>query len=159
MCDPVPTDMIEMEVITSVSFDDVSAITAAKGLWLFNRNVVLSDVDCKSGRCGFFNSTAESKLELAYFSNAFDRFESFTARLFFKRSVGASGLKSLLDNSACDVPYSVLAESAPGNLNGGFGNSSGAASSFGGVVGIPIVSSLIPYSSMCNDFRNEGHSY
>ena len=91
--------MIEMEEITSISFDDESAITASKGLWLFNRNVVQSDEGCMSGRCGFFNSTAESKLELPYFSNAFDRFETFTARLFYKRSPAASGYGNVMSNN------------------------------------------------------------
>ena len=130
--------MVEMEEITSVSFDDVSAITAAKGLWLFNQNVVLSDVDCMFGRCGFFNSTAESKLELAYFSNALDRFETFTARLFYKRSTGVSGLKSLISNADCDDEGSVIASSGPDALNGHLTNTTDASVDYDIAVRISI---------------------
>ena len=92
-------------------FEDVKTITASQGLWLFNQNVELTTDGCMSGQCGFFNSTAESKLELAYFSNAMDRFEQFSVRLFFKRSVGVSGERSLIDNSECSLDGSVVAES------------------------------------------------
>ena len=142
-------DMVEMEEITSVSFDDVSSITAAKGLWLFNQNVVLSDVDCKSGRCGFFNSTAESKLEIAYFSNAFDRFETFTARLFFKRSIGVSGLKALITNADCDDAGSVVASSGSNTLNGHLTNTTGASVGYHFPVRIPIDYCLKFGSDMC----------
>ena len=141
--------MIEMEEITSVSFDDVSAITAAKGLWLFNQNVVLSDVDCKSGRCGFFNSTAESKLELAYFSNALDRFETFTARLFFKRSIGVSGLKALITNADCDDAGSVVASSGSNTLNGHLTNTTGVSVAYHFPVRISIDYCLKFGSDMC----------
>ena len=139
LCAICHVDMVEMEEITSVTFDDVSAITAAKGLWLFNQNVVLSDVDCKSGRCGFFNSTAESKLEIAYFSNAFDRFETFTVRLFYKRSTGVSGVKALISNADCDDAGSVVALTAADSLNGHLTNTTDASVNFDIAVRIPIV--------------------
>jgi len=90
-------------------FDEESSITASKGLWLFNQNVELTSDGCLTDKCGFFNSTAESKLELAYFSNAMDRFEQFSVRLFFKRSAGVSGELSLVDNSECTIDRSVVA--------------------------------------------------
>ena len=113
-------------------FEDDETITASKGLWLYNRNVELSTDGCKSGKCGFFNSTAESKLELAYFSNALDRFEQFSVRLFFKRSVGVSGERSLVDNSECSLDGSVVAQSEQSVAMGYFENLNGtkAESSF-----------------------------
>ena len=90
-------------------FDD--DISASKDIWLFNQNVQLSSDDCMDGKGGFFNSSAQSKLELAYFSNAFERFESFSVRLFFKRSAGVSGVRSVLDNSECSIDGSVVAQS------------------------------------------------
>ena len=121
-------DESEMEEITSVMFN--GAISASKGLWLFNQNVQLSSDDCMDGECGFFNSSAQSKLELAYFSNAFDRFESFSVRLFFKRSAGVSGVRSLLDNSECSIDGSVVAQSDASAAVGYFANSTGSQASF-----------------------------
>ena len=116
-----------MEEITSVMFDEQSSITASKGLWLFNQNVELTSDGCMSGKCGFFNSTAESKLELAYFSNALDRFEKFSVRLFFKRSAGVSGVRSLVDNSECNRDGSVVARSDANGVGGYFANSTAKA--------------------------------
>ena len=121
-------DESEMEEITSVMFN--GAVSASKGLWLFNQNVQLSSDDCMDGECGFFNSSAQSKLELAYFSNAFDRFESFSVRLFFKRSAGVSGVRSLLDNSECSIDGSVVAQSDASAAVGYFANSTGSQASF-----------------------------
>ena len=104
-------DFPEMVEITSVMFEDEETITASKGLWLFNQNVELTTDGCLTTKCGFFNSTAESKLELAYFSNAMDQFEQFSVRLFFKRSAGVSGERSLVDNSECTIDGSVVARS------------------------------------------------
>ena len=115
--------MVEMEEITSISFDDESAIKASKGLWLFNRNVVQTDEGCMSGRCGFFSSSSESKLELAYFSNSLDRFGKFTARLFYKRSSAASGSGALMTNADCDIAGSIGAVSMDGSAMGYLTNS------------------------------------
>ena len=117
-----------MDEITSVMFDEESSITASKGLWLFNQNIELTSDGCMSGKCGFFNSTAESKLELAYFSNAMDRFEKFSVRLFFKRSAGVSGVRSLVDNSECNRrDGSVVARSGVNGVGGYFANSTAKA--------------------------------
>ena len=118
-------DFPEMEVITSVMFEDEETITASKGLWLFSQNVELTSDDCMFGKCGFFNSTAESKLELAYFSNAMDRFEQFSVRLFFKRSAGVSGEMSLVDNSECSLDGSVVGQSGATDVSGYFANENG----------------------------------
>ena len=135
--------MIEMEEITSISFDDESAITASKGLWLFNRNVVQSDEGCMSGRCGFFNSTADSKLELAYFSNAFDRFETFTVRFFYKRSFATpEGDMVLLNNYDCDLPGSIAAVSGHGYALASIANSTDYTAVFNPTVRIPLVSCI-----------------
>ena len=134
--------MIEMEEITSISFDDESAITASKGLWLFNRNVVQSDEGCMSGRCGFFNSTANSKLELAYFSNAFDRFETFTVRFFYKRSVATPEGMVLLTNYDCDIDGSIAAVSGNGNAVATIANSTDYSAFFYPTVRIPLVSCI-----------------
>ncbi|KAI0239525.1 hypothetical protein LSAT2_009749 [Lamellibrachia satsuma] len=109
--------------ITCVTFDD--GIKASEGLWLYNENVVVSDDSCKSDKCGFFNSSAQSKLELAYFSNSFDRFETFSVSFFFKRAVGASGDQSLLDNSECSDDGSMFARSASGKVLGSATNMAG----------------------------------
>ena len=111
-------------------FEDEKTITASKGLWLFNQNVELTSDGCMSGKCGFFNSTAKSKLELAYFSNALDRFEQFSVRLFFKRSAGVSGERSLVDNSECSLDGSVVAESDESVTMGYFENENGTKGEF-----------------------------
>ena len=103
-------------------FEDGETITASQGLWLFSQNVELTSDGCMSGQCGFFNSTAESKLELAYFSNAMDRFEQFSVRLFFKRSAGFSGERSLVNNSECTIDGSVVARSVANSASGYFEN-------------------------------------
>ena len=123
-------DVTEMVEIASVMFEDEKTITASKGLWLFNQNVELTSDGCKSGKCGFFNSTAKSKLELAYFSNALDRFEQFSVRLFFKRSAGVSGERSLVDNSECSLDGSVVAESDESVTMGYFENENGTKGEF-----------------------------
>ena len=114
--------------ITCVTFDE--GIKASQGLWLYNANVEEADVDCKSGKCGFFNSTLQSKLELAYFSNAFDRFESFSLSFFFKRSAGEAGSRSLVDNAECDNEGSVFARSVAGGVQGSATNSSGVSATY-----------------------------
>ena len=110
-----------MEVITSVMFEDEETITASKGLWLFNQNVELTSDGCKSGKCGFFNSSVKAKLELAYFSNAFDNFDSFSVRLFFKKTQGAGLIYSLVDNAWCSGG-SVVAKYVSGTVFGYFAN-------------------------------------
>ncbi|KAK2174209.1 hypothetical protein NP493_818g02007 [Ridgeia piscesae] len=124
---PYVTEMVE---IASVMFEDEKTITASKGLWLFNQNVELTSDGCMSGKCGFFNSTAESKLELAYFSNALDRFEQFSVRLFFKRSAGVSGERSLVDNSDCTIDGSVVGKSSASDALGYFANENGTKVDF-----------------------------
>ncbi|KAI0239524.1 hypothetical protein LSAT2_009748 [Lamellibrachia satsuma] len=109
--------------ITCVTFDD--GIKASQGLWLYNENVVVSDNACMSGTCGFFNSSAQSKLEIAYFSNAFDNFETFSVSFFFKRTAGASGEQSLLDNSECSDDGSMFVRSVSGTVLGSATNSTG----------------------------------
>ena len=111
-------------------FEDEETITASKGLWLFSQNVELTSDGCMSGQCGFFNSTAESKLELAYFSNAMDRFEKFSVRLFFKRSAGVSDEMSLVDNSECTIDGSVVGRSGANFALGYFANSTGNKAEF-----------------------------
>ena len=111
-----------------MTFDD--GVKASQGLWLYNENVEEYDVDCKSGNCGFFNSTLQSKLELAYFSNAFDRFESFSLSFFFKRSAGEAGSRSLVDNSECGDEGSVFARSVAGGVQGSATNSSGVSATY-----------------------------
>ena len=123
-------DFPEMEEITSVMFEDEETITASKGLWLFSQNVELTSDGCMDRKCGFFNSTAESKLELAYFSNAMDRFEQFSVRLFFKRSAGVSGEMSLVDNSECSLDGSVVGKSTASNALGYFANENGTNADF-----------------------------
>ena len=132
--------MVEMEEITSISFDDESAITASNGIWLFNRNVVQADEGCMSGRCGFFSSTSESKLELAYFSNAFDQYKTFTARLFYKRSSAASGSGALMTNADCDIAGSIGAVSLDGSAMGYLTNSNVYSAVLAPAVRIPPVS-------------------
>ncbi len=112
--------------ITCITFDDDS-IKASKGLWLYNNNVVISNDGCKSGSCAFFNSTVNSKLELAYFSNALDRFETFSVSFFFKRSPGVSGEQCLIDNSQCVDDGSLFARSVAGGVVGASTNTSGAS--------------------------------
>ena len=123
-------DVPEMVEITSVMFEDEETLTASKGLWLFSQNVELTSDGCMDRKCGFFNSTAESKLELAYFSNAMDRFEQFSVRLFFKRSAGVSGEMSLVDNSECSLDGSVVGTSAAGEASGYFANENGTKAEF-----------------------------
>ena len=112
--------------ITCLTFDD-DVIGASHGLWLYNKNVVISNDGCKSGSCAFFNSTAQSKLELAYFSNAFDRFETFSVSFFFKRSPGMAGERCLLDNSQCSDDGSLFARSVAGGVVGACTNTSGVS--------------------------------
>ncbi|KAI0231047.1 hypothetical protein LSAT2_018587, partial [Lamellibrachia satsuma] len=106
-CVPWWTPMPEMNVIASVMFNE--AVSASNGIWLLNQNVSLVNDDCMDGECGRFNSSAHSKLEIPFFSNGV--FESFSVRLFFKRSAGVSGVQSLLDNSDCSNDGFVLAQS------------------------------------------------
>ena len=133
----VLVDVTEMVEIASVMFEDENTITASKGLWLFNQNVELTSDGCMSGKCGFFNSTAESKLELAYFSNALDRFEQFSVRLFFKRSAGVSGERSLVDNSECTIDGSVVGKSSASDALGYFANENGTKVDFTAPVSTP----------------------
>ena len=119
-----------MSEITRISFEG-ETISASMGLWLYNNNVnMTSGEECLTESCGLFTSADESKLELAYFSNAFDRFESFSVSLFFKRSNLAVGQQSLLDNSECDLDGSVVAVSTSGEVAGYFANSTGARAEF-----------------------------
>ena len=118
--------------ITCVTFDD--DIKASQGLWLYNENVVVSDNACMSGTCGFFNSSAQSKLELAYFSNSLDIFETFSVSFFFKRSPGVSGQRSLLDNSQCSDDGSLYAKSVSGGVSGSATNSVGDSVDFDSIV-------------------------
>ena len=122
-CFSVSTAFPMLKGITCVTFDD--GIKASQGLWLYNENVVVSDNACMSGTCGFFNSSAQSKLELAYFSNAFDNFDTFSVSFFFKRAVGASGEQSLLDNSECSDDGSMFVRSVSGTVLGSATNSTG----------------------------------
>ena len=118
-------DFSEMSEITQISFEG-EIISASMGLWLYNNNVNMTSEGCLTDSCGLFTSADESKLELAYFSNSFDRFESFSVSLFFKRSAGVAGTQSLLDNSECDVDGSVVATSESGSVDAYFANSTGA---------------------------------
>ena len=133
MCVSVATDFPMLQGISCVTFDEDEGIKASQGLWLYNQNVAQSDDDCKSGKCGFFNSTLQSKLELAYFSNAFDRFESFSVSFFFKRSAGVAGSRSLLDNSECGDEGSLRARSVAGAVSGSATNSTTVTVSSGGL--------------------------
>ena len=115
-----------MSEITRIAFEG-ETISASMGLWLYNNNVnMTSGEECLTDSCGLFTSADESKLELAYFSNAFDRFESFSVSLFFQRSPGVAGTQSLLDNSECDLDGSVVAVSASNVVDAYFANSTGA---------------------------------
>ena len=115
-----------MSEITRIAFEG-ETISASMGLWLYNNNVnMTSGEECLTDSCGLFTSADESRLELAYFSNAFDRFESFSVSLFFKRSPGVAGTQSLLDNSECDLDGSVVAVSASNVVDVYFANSTGA---------------------------------
>ena len=129
------TDYPEITEITSISFEG-DVISASMGLWLYNNNVNMTSEGCLTASCGLFTSADESKLELAYFSNAFDRFESFSVSLFFKRSSGVAGTQSLLDNSECEVDGSVVARSASGSQSAYFANSTGAVADLDGMVRI-----------------------
>ncbi|KAI0235152.1 hypothetical protein LSAT2_014404 [Lamellibrachia satsuma] len=128
----VPEDYPMLKGITCVTFDD--DIKASQGLWLYNENVVVSDNACMSGTCGFFNSSAQSKLELAYFSNSLDIFETFSVSFFFKRSPGVSGQRSLLDNSECSDDGSLYAKSVSGGVSGSATNSAGDSVDFDSIV-------------------------
>ena len=115
-----------MSEITRIAFEG-DVISASMGLWLYNNNVnMTSGEECLTESCGLFTSADESRLELAYFSNAFDRFESFSVSLFFKRSAGVAGTQSLLDNSECDVDGSIVATSSSDVVDAYFANSTGA---------------------------------
>ena len=129
------TDFPEAIEITQISFEG-DVISASMGLWLYNNNVNMTSEGCLTDSCGLFTSADESKLELAYFSNAFDRFESFSVSLFFKRSSGVAGTQSLLDNSECDVDGSVVATSSSGVVDAYFANSTGAVADLLGMVSI-----------------------
>ena len=119
-----------MSEITRIAFEG-DVISASMGLWLYNNNVnMTSGEECLTDSCGLFTSADESRLELAYFSNAFDRFESFSVSLFFKRSAGVAGTQSLLDNSECDVDGSIVAVSTAGEVAGYYANSTGAKVEF-----------------------------
>ena len=131
-CFSVSTDYPMLKGITCVTFDD--DIKASQGLWLYNENVVVSDNACMSGTCGFFNSSAQSKLELAYFSNSLDIFETFSVSFFFKRSAGVSGQRSLLDNSQCSDDGSLYAKSVSGGVSGSATNSAGDSVDFDSIV-------------------------
>ena len=126
--------------ITCVTFDD--GIKASQGLWLYNENVVVSDDSCKSDKCGFFNSSAQSKLELAYFSNSFDNFETFSVSFFFKRAAGTSGEQSLLDNSECSDDGSMFARSASGKVLGSATNMAGDSVDVDYVVSAPCLQEI-----------------
>ena len=122
--------------ITRIAFEG-ETISASNGLWLYNNNVnMTSGEECLTDSCGLFTSADESKLELAYFSNAFDGFESFSVSLFFKRSPGVTGTQSLLDNSECDLDGSVVARSASSEVSAYFANSTGARAELNGMVSI-----------------------
>ena len=124
-----------MSEITQISFEG-DVISASMGLWLYNNNVNMTSEGCLTDSCGLFTSADESKLELAYFSNAFDRFESFSVSLFFKRSSGVAGTQSLLDNSECEVDGSVVATSESGHVDAYFANSTGAVAELDDMVRI-----------------------
>ena len=124
-----------MSEITQISFEG-ETISASMGLWLYNNNVNMTSEGCLTDSCGLFTSADESKLELAYFSNSFDRFESFSVSLFFKRSAGGAGTQSLLDNSECELDGSVVATSESGSVDAYFANSTGARADLEGMVRI-----------------------
>ena len=148
-----------MSEITQISFEG-DVISASMGLWLYNNNVNMTSEGCLTASCGLFTSADESKLELAYFSNAFDRFESFSVSLFFKRSVGVAGTQSLLDNSECDVEGSVVATSASGVVEAHFANSTGAVAKLTGMVRIRQVGSyanILLYVTRFNKIEQDCH--
>ena len=119
-------DVNELEGITCLSFDS-SVASASQGLYVYNQNVQQATTDCKSGNCAFFNSTALSKLELAYFSNAFDQFTGFSVSFFYKR-LTSSGSRSLLDNSECSLAASLSVTSNAGSVSSLISNSTQATS-------------------------------
>ena len=104
--------------------DFEAGFVASKGISVYNKDVVLvtDPSECKSGKCAFFNSTAMSKLELAYFSNAFDQFTSFSVSFFYKR-LTSSGSRSLLDNSDCSNTASFAVTSDTGSVDSLVSNS------------------------------------
>ena len=142
-----------MSEITQISFEG-ETISASKGLWLYNNNVNITSEGCLTDSCGLFTSADESKLELAYFSNSFDRFESFSVSLFFKRSAGVAGTQSLLDNSECEVDGSVVAQSESGSVSAYFANSTGARADLEDMVRIrQLLGSY--YANMIRKSRSE----
>ena len=88
-----------------------------KGLWLYNTEVTI-DPNGMMSECAFFDSSKKSKLELPYFSNALDKFSQFALSVWFKRSSGTSGTRSLVDNSDCDNTASIGLMSNPGSVTG-----------------------------------------
>ena len=88
-----------------------------KGLWLYNTGVKL-DPNGMVSECAFFDSSIKSKLELPYFSNALDKFSQFALSLWFKRSPGSAGTRSLVDNSDCVNKASILLTSDAGSMRG-----------------------------------------
>ena len=143
------TDVNELEGITCLSFD-TSVNSASQGLYVYNENVVQSTVDCKSGNCAFFNSTAMSKLEIAYFSNAFDQFTTFSVSFFYKR-LTSSGSRSLLDNSECSVAASLAVTSDAGSVSSLLSNSTqSTATSTATSVSILIIDIIIQPCNICN---------
>ena len=126
---PTP-DLLAVEdpVITCIDFND-GQVTASNGLHVFNDGVVVGNYSqCADGMCAYFNGSA--RMELPYFSNAYDHFKQFKVAFTFWREGGNTNDQAFvsndcLDNKLKEAGNSLVLASSGNVLVGGFRDPSG----------------------------------
>ena len=120
---------MEDPVITCIDFND-GQVTASNGLHVFNDGVVVGNYSqCADGMCAYFNGSA--RLELPYFSNAYDHFKQFKVTFSYWKEGGNTNVQAFVSNDCFDNKMKeagnslFLASSGKNVLAGGFRDPSG----------------------------------